>query len=59
MDYGYRMLRHVVAQVFGNLGQAARLTLVPTFLPLIILIVLLSYRLIAQLSSARAGQTAG
>ena len=41
MDYGYRMLRHVVAQVFGNLGQAARLTLVPTFLPLIILIVLM------------------
>lgn len=40
MDYGYRMLRHVVAQVFGNLGQAARLTLVPTFLPAAILLAL-------------------
>ena len=40
MDYGYRMLRHVVAQVFGNFGQAARLTLVPTFLPLAILLAL-------------------
>ena len=34
MDYGYRMLRHVVAQVFGNFGQAARLTLLLTFLPI-------------------------
>lgn len=40
MDYGYRMLRHIVAQVFGNLGQAARLTLVPTFLPAAILLAL-------------------
>lgn len=27
MDYGYQLLRHVVQQVFGNIGQAARLTL--------------------------------
>ncbi len=40
MDYGYRMLRHVVAQVFRNLGQAARLTLVPTFLPMALLLLL-------------------
>lgn len=40
MDYGYRMLRHVVAQVLGNIGQAARLTLVPTFLPAAVLLAL-------------------
>ena len=40
MDYGYRMLRHVVAQVFGNFGQAARLTLLLTFLPMGLLLVL-------------------
>ncbi|MBO6601642.1 hypothetical protein [Boseongicola sp. H5] len=33
MDYGYQLLRHVVQQVFGNLGQAARLTLLLTILP--------------------------
>ncbi|RMA42732.1 hypothetical protein [Rhodophyticola porphyridii] len=33
MDYGYQLLRHVVQQVFGNLGQAARLTLFLTILP--------------------------
>ena len=26
MDYGYQVLRHVVQQVFGNLGQALRIT---------------------------------
>lgn len=40
MDYGYRMLRHVVAQVFGNFGQAVRLTLLLTFLPMVILLML-------------------
>lgn len=40
MDYGYRMLRHVVAQVFGNFGQAARLTFLPTFLPMAVLLML-------------------
>ena len=40
MDHGYRMLRHVVAQVFGNFGQAARLTFVPTFLPMAVLLML-------------------
>ena len=40
MDYGYRMLRHVVAQVFGNFRQAARLTLLLTFLPMGLLLVL-------------------
>ncbi len=29
MDYGYQLLRHVVQQVLGNLGPAARITLVP------------------------------
>jgi hypothetical protein len=27
MDYGYQLLRHVVQQVFGNLGEAVRLTM--------------------------------
>lgn len=35
MDYGYQLLRHVIAQVFGNLRQAAQLTLLPLILPLI------------------------
>lgn len=33
MDYGYQVLRHVVQQVFGNLRQAARLTLTLFILP--------------------------
>lgn len=33
MDYGYQLLRHVVAQVFGNLGSAARITLVLLAVP--------------------------
>ncbi|PIV73971.1 MAG: hypothetical protein COW55_11130 [Rhodobacteraceae bacterium CG17_big_fil_post_rev_8_21_14_2_50_65_11] len=40
MEHGYQMLRHVVAQVFGNFGQAARLTLLLTFLPMALLLVL-------------------
>lgn len=40
MDHGYQMLRHVVAQVFGNFGQAARLTLLLTFLPMVLLLIL-------------------
>lgn len=39
MDYGYQLLRHVVQQVFGNLGSAARITLPLLALPLIIMIV--------------------
>ncbi|MCT4685421.1 MAG: hypothetical protein N4A39_16995 [Roseicyclus sp.] len=35
MDYGYQLLRHVVQQVFGNLRQAAQLTLPLFLLPLI------------------------
>ena len=35
MDYGYQLLRHVVQQVFGNLGQAARLTLALFLAPLV------------------------
>jgi hypothetical protein len=27
MDYGYQLLRHVLQQVFGNLREAAQLTL--------------------------------
>lgn len=29
LDYGIRLLRHILAQVFGNLGQAARITAAP------------------------------
>ena len=37
MDDGYRMLQHVVRQVFGNLGQAARLTLLLTAGPMLVI----------------------
>ncbi len=32
MDYGYQLLRHVFQQVFGNLGAAARITIIPILL---------------------------
>jgi hypothetical protein len=35
MDYGYQLLRHVVQQVFGNLRQAAQLTLALFLVPLV------------------------
>ncbi|MDG4646881.1 hypothetical protein P6F26_00360 [Roseibacterium sp. SDUM158017] len=35
MDYGYQLLRHVVQQVFGNLRQAAQLTLLLFLAPYI------------------------
>jgi hypothetical protein len=35
MDYGYQLLRHVVQQVFGNLKQAAQLTLLLFLVPLV------------------------
>jgi hypothetical protein len=38
MDDGYRMLQHVVRQVFGNLGQAARLTLLLTAGPMLVIL---------------------
>lgn len=38
MDDGYRMLQHVVRQVFGNLGQAARLTLLLTAGPMLLIL---------------------
>jgi hypothetical protein len=37
MDYGYQLLRHAVQQVFGNLGQAARLTLLLAMAPTLFL----------------------
>ncbi len=40
MDNGYKMLQHVVRQVFGNLGQAARLTLLLTAGPMLVLLYL-------------------
>jgi len=40
MDYGYQLLRHVVQQVFGNLRQAAQLTLLLFLAPFIGLVVL-------------------
>jgi hypothetical protein len=33
MDYGYQLLRHVVQQVFGNIAQAARMTLLLFIVP--------------------------
>ena len=33
MDYGYQLLRHVISQVFGNLGSAARITLILLLIP--------------------------
>ena len=30
LDYGMRLFRHVVSQVFGNLGQAAKITAIPS-----------------------------
>jgi len=41
MDYGYQLLRHVVQQVFGNLRQAAQLTLLLFLVPFIGLVTLL------------------
>jgi len=46
MDNGYLMLQHVVRQVFGNLGQAARLTLLLTAGPMLV-ILYLSAQLVA------------
>ncbi len=48
MDYGYQLLRHVVQQVFGNLGQAARITVLP---------IILSYALCAVVVYALVGPT--
>ncbi|QXT39937.1 hypothetical protein [Gymnodinialimonas ceratoperidinii] len=39
MDYGYQLLRHVFAQVFGNLPQAARITLVLLAAPMVVVFV--------------------
>ncbi|MBF9031302.1 hypothetical protein HKCCE3408_12940 [Rhodobacterales bacterium HKCCE3408] len=37
MDYGMRLTRHILAQVFGNIGEAARLSAVPvTLLALVV-----------------------
>ncbi|MEJ6393088.1 hypothetical protein V8J82_07475 [Gymnodinialimonas sp. 2305UL16-5] len=38
MDYGYQVLRHVLQQVFGNIGAAARITLILLAIPAIVLI---------------------
>lgn len=38
MDYGYQLLRHVIAQVFGNMGSAARITLVLLAIPVAIIL---------------------
>lgn len=43
MDEGYRLLQHVVRQVFGNLGQAARLTVIPLLLPTLLTIIMVYY----------------
>ena len=40
MDYGYQLLRHVLQQVFGNLEQAARLTLALFLVPFVAFIAL-------------------
>lgn len=38
MDYGYQLLRHIVQQVFGNVGHAARITLPLLAIPVVILL---------------------
>lgn len=38
MDYGYQLLRHVVQQVFGNFGAAARLTMILAMGPTLFLV---------------------
>jgi hypothetical protein len=35
MDYGYQLLRHVLQQVFGNLREAAQLTLLLFLAPFV------------------------
>lgn len=40
MDYGYQLLRHVLHQVFGNLREAAQLTLFLFVLPFALMIML-------------------
>lgn len=61
MDYGYQLLRHVVQQVFGNLGSAARLTLPPFVIPFLIVVLgapgLLSMQ--AALSGVSQSQATG
>lgn len=52
MDYGYQLLRHVIAQVFGNLPQAARITLPLVLIPTIILIVTNTPLLISSMEPA-------
>ena len=48
MDYGYQLLRHIVQQVFGNLRQAAQLTLPLFLLPFIAFLLLIGGRLDPQ-----------
>ena len=36
MDYGYQLLRHVVQQVFGNLREAAQITLFLFLVPILV-----------------------
>lgn len=40
MDYGYQLLRHVVQQVFGNLKEAAQLTLALFLIPFALFVAL-------------------
>ncbi|MEM9757028.1 MAG: hypothetical protein AAF914_13580 [Pseudomonadota bacterium] len=40
MDYGIRLFRHVVEQVLGNLGPAARITAAPSAVVLVLFIIL-------------------
>ena len=58
MDYGYQLLRHVVQQVFGNLGAAARITILPILLAYVLCGVLL-YMLVGSVLFELAQQGQG
>lgn len=55
MEYGVRLTRHVLRQVFGNLGQAARITLAPILVFLALFSVLAAPALTALMEVAESG----
>ena len=59
LDYGIRLFRHVVQQVFGNLGQAARITAAPFLLFVLIAYLLVGEFLIDMFRISEAQQSAG
>lgn len=57
MDYGYQLLRHIFAQVFGNLPQAARITMPLILVPTLILIATNSPLLLGTMQPIQATAT--